>query len=207
MAIITSYGTLATAVSDYLERPDLAGFVPNFIQNCEQKLYKKMKIRGTEADFSVVIASSVAALPANYLSAKHLYISTSPSHPMGRMNLKNLLSQYPRGADTGLPDFYARQANNLIFGPAPDSNYTVAGVYYTKLTVLAIAQSGSSTNYFVDNAPELLLYGSLLEAEPFIKNDPRIAVWRSFYEEAYSTLEMDSDEEEVSGDAPFEVLM
>jgi hypothetical protein len=204
LAVITDYPTLATAVGDYLERSDLSTFIPNFIQACEKKLYRSIKIRGIEADFNVAIATSVVALPSDYREAKHLYVDGSPSHPLGRMNLKNLLASYPRSATTGLPDFYARQGDNLIFGPMPDSNYTIKGVYYKKLP--SLAEAGSGSNYFTTNAPEVLLYGSLIEAEAFVKNDPRIGIWKGQFSEAVGLLVDESDEEEVSGDAPFEVL-
>jgi hypothetical protein len=50
------------------------------------------------------------------------------------------------------------------------------------------------------------LYGALLEAEPFMKNDPRITVWQSFYaraEQDYRDLHMEEDD---SGSPFLEVL-
>jgi hypothetical protein len=38
------------------------------------------------------------------------------------------------------------------------------------------------------NHPDVYLYGSLKEAEAFIKNDPRIMTWKQQYEEAMSQV-------------------
>jgi hypothetical protein len=43
-------------------------------------------------------------------------------------------------------------------------------------------------NWYTLNAPEVLLYGSLLEAESFIMNDERLPIWRSLYDDAVRTL-------------------
>jgi hypothetical protein len=44
------------------------------------------------------------------------------------------------------------------------------------------------TNWLSEYAPQLLLYGTLLEATPFLKNDERIPVWQSMYDRAAAML-------------------
>ncbi len=63
----------------------------------------------------------------------------------------------------------------------------------TNVTVLALA------NFYITDAPEALLYGALLEAVPFIKDDPRIAVWKGFFADVIQTLKDENDNAEVSG--------
>ena len=44
------------------------------------------------------------------------------------------------------------------------------------------------TNWLTEYAPQLLLYGTLLEATPFLKNDERIATWQQYYDRAAAML-------------------
>ena len=44
------------------------------------------------------------------------------------------------------------------------------------------------TNWLTDYAPTLLLYATLLEAAPMLKNDERVPVWQQMYDRSASTL-------------------
>ena len=184
MAVITSYTTLQTAVTDYLARSDLTSFVPNFIQNWEERFYREAANWGSwmEAALSVAVSSGVAALPADYLGLKVAYISGQQNAPLKRISLDQLYQRYSRAGSTGTPRYIARNAANFEFGPIPTNGLSLVGTYYAKPTVLRDDTDG--VNWLTTNAPDLCLYGSLLEAEPFIKNDKRIVVWQSFYDSA-----------------------
>jgi hypothetical protein len=46
----------------------------------------------------------------------------------------------------------------------------------------------TQTNWLTEYAPQLLLYGTLLEATPFLKNDERITTWQNYYDRAAGML-------------------
>ena len=46
------------------------------------------------------------------------------------------------------------------------------------------ATSSLETTWLLDQFPNLLLYGTLMEAEPYIKNDPRVALWAARFEDS-----------------------
>lgn len=183
MAVITSYSTLVTAVQDYLARGDLSTFVPNFVQNCEQRFYRSPKNWGKwmEQSLSSTISSSVIAVPSDYLQLRVAYVNGSPSSRLEFVSLEQLYGRFPRGSDTGIPQWIARDGTNFVFGPAPDSDYTIKGSYFGKPTALRSYAGDAAAHWLILNAPDLLLYGALLEAEPFIKNDSRMAVWSAMY--------------------------
>src|ERR1043165_3805884 len=103
MAVITSYSTLLTAVGDYLARSDLTTWVPNFVQNCEERFYRDSENWASwmESALSVSITSGVAAVPSNYLGLRVAYISGQCSQPLKRASLEQLYSRYPRSSYTG----------------------------------------------------------------------------------------------------------
>lgn len=210
MALITSYSSLQTAVGDWLARADIVsqGFVPNFIQNWEERFYRQPKNFGRwmEASFAGTIASSVLAVPSDYLELKYSYVNTTPASRLDRMSLNQLYGRYPRNGETGLPQLIARDLTNFVFGPAPDSNYSISGVYYAKPTLMRSFANDAAAHWIIVNAPDLALYGALLEATPFLQNDKRIPTWQAYYMQSLQDYRDLRDDEEVSGSPPQEVL-
>jgi len=68
-------------------------------------------------------------------------------------------------------------------------------VYYHKLPYLS---DTVSSNFWLANTPDLLLYASLGEAEPFLMNDERINTWAALYDRGVNALTKSDDE----GDFP-----
>jgi len=184
VAIITDYSTLRTAVSDYLARSDLSGFVPNFIQNCESTIYKDLRIRAMETALSVTISGGVATVPTAFVELKFAYVSTSPVQVLDWVPPEMIYARYPVRSGAEIPKDISIAGANFIFGPYP-GNYTINGIYYARLTALS---DSNTTNWFTTYAPDLLLYGALLEAAPFMMDDKRIATWQTFYQKAYSAV-------------------
>jgi len=92
--------------------------------------------------------------------------------------------------------------DEIQLAPVPDSAYTLEVAFYEKFTSLGDGTSGTVTsNWLTSNAPDLLLYGSLLEAEPFIKNDERIPVWLNAYSSAIDKLQKADERDRHSGSA------
>jgi hypothetical protein len=195
MAIITGYSTLQTAVEDYLARSDLTTWTPNFVQNAESKIYKRLRTRSMETALSVNIASGVAAVPADYLELKYAYINGSPIQWLDSTTPEEVYRSYPTRSASGKPTLIAREAGNFIFGPFPDDTYTVKGIYYAKPADLRT----STVNALIQDHPDLFLYGALLEAEPFLKNDNRITVWKSFHDDAWAAVKESERRENISG--------
>jgi hypothetical protein len=198
VAIITDYATLDAAVDAYLKRADLSNYVPNFIQNAEQTLYRSLRIRAMENAFSGTISSGTLALPTSppYVALKYAYINTSPVMPLDRVPPDMIYSQYPNRASTGsVPSLIAVERTNFIFGPYP-GDYEVVGVYYGRLTALGVS---NTTNWFTSYAPDLLLFGALLEAAPFLSDDPRIPIWEGFYNRAFKSVQIEDRAERFTG--------
>lgn len=208
MAIISGYASLKTAMGDWLARSNLTSYTDNFLQNWEERFYRQPKNFGRwmETSLSTAIASSVVAVPSAYLGLKYSYVSGSPSSRLDRVSLNQLYGRYPRGSDTGLPVWISRDTTNFVFGPPPDSNYTIKGVYWAKPTLIRSFASDAAAHWLIVNAPDLVLYGSLLESAPFLRNDSRLMVWQGLYATAlqdYRDLHM---EEDNSGSPVQEVL-
>lgn len=193
MAIVTSYATLQTAIADYLARDDLTTFLPNFVQNAENKLYALLNLRNEETALAVSISSGVAAVPTDFKALKFAYINTAPADVLQWVPLDQLYDEYPDRSSTGTACLISREGANFIFGPVSQDG-TLSGVYYAKQDPLRT----TDPSWYVTNHPEVLLYGSLLEAAPFIHGDERLPVWRNLYQEAVDIIRVENDNAEVA---------
>jgi hypothetical protein len=211
VALITSYSTLLTSVANNLNRSELTADIPGFVQNFEERFYRYPKNFGRwmEVAVSTAIASSVIAVPAAYLGLKYAYVNGAPSSRLDRMSLNQLYGSFPRGGETGIPVWISRETTNFVFGPPPDDNYTIHLVYWAKPTVMRSYTTGGAdavAHFLIVNAPDLVLYGALLEASPFLLNDERVPLWNAAYELALDAYRELQSEEDISGSPLVEIL-
>jgi hypothetical protein len=207
MAVVTNYTTLLTAVADYLARSDLTSFIPNFVQNWEERFLRESDNWGSwmETALNVTITNGLAAVPADYLGLKVAYISGQLTTPLKRISLDQMYQRFPRASSGGGPAAYiARNGANFIFGPTAASG-TLVGTYYAKPTVLRTDADGS--NFLTTDCPDLCIYGALLEAEPFLKNDKRLATWSQMYSVALDAYRSRMRAEDYSGSPPHTVVV
>jgi hypothetical protein len=201
MAVITSYATLQTAIGDYLARSDLTSWLPNFTQNWEEDFVRDPQNHGPwmESDLSATVGSSVAPVPTDFLGLKIAYFSTN--RPLKRVSLEQLYERYPRGNTGSTPQYIARNGANFEFGPNGAAGILL-GTYYAKPDPIR-----TTSNMLLTDCPDLCLYGSLLAAEPFIKNDSRLPVWQALYDRQLNSYRLRMKEEDYSGSAPFTVAV
>lgn len=171
---ITTNSELKTAVSSWLKRSDLSAFLDDLVMAGEKWIMRNVRATEMETAFNVAIAGGTAAVPTGYLGAKFLYVDGSPTQIVRPMSLAQLFEKYPQRSSSQKPKFFAYSAGTLEFGPYPDSTYTIKGTYYRRQGPL----SSAVYDLFTNN-PDLYLFAALCEAEPFMKNDKRIAVWQA----------------------------
>lgn len=195
---ITSYTQLKTAIANWLNRSDINDYIPDFITFCEKRIYRELRIKPLEATLNSTISGGVLAIPSDYTELKFAYVDGSPVQMLQRKSQSFIYTKYPTRTSWGVPAYICREGDNFIFGPYPDSNYTIKGVYYKQLDALS---DSNTTNWFTSNAPDLLLFGSLVEAEPFLKNDARIGLWEAKFNQVFNQLQQKDNEERFSGSA------
>jgi hypothetical protein len=92
----------------------------------------------------------------------------------------------PDPAATGVPKYYADyDYTHWLVAPTPADDYSFEVIYYERVQPL---DSSNQTNWFTIYAPQALLYGTLLQAMPFLKNDERIPMWQAQYAQVINSL-------------------
>ena len=198
-----TFTELKDALADWLDRSDLTDRIPDFITLAEARLNRDVRIRPMEVRSSMETTAGQRYfnLPGGYLQMRNMQINSNPITPLEYITPEMLDRLY--GSDTtGKPKAYTLIGDEIQLAPIPDSDYTVEMAFYEKFTPLGDGTSGTVTsNWLTTNAPDVLLYGALLEAEPFIKNDERIALWLNAFNSAIRKVQDADAKDRHSGSA------
>ena len=197
---ISNYSELQTAVANWLDRDDLAARIPEFIVLCEARFNRSLRIRAMETlDISVdtVGGTSTVALPTGYVQMRDISLITSPITQLQYVT-PEIMNRLNAGSLTGKPETYTIIANSILFGPTPDDAYDISMLYYKTFDPLTDV---APTNWVITNAPDVYLYGTLLEAEPFLMNDQRVQLWATALTQSITTLQEQDNKDRHSGSA------
>jgi hypothetical protein len=192
-----TFTSLQSDIRNYLERggatdPIVFEQIPRLITLAERRIARELKIQG----FQNVVTMTMQAGVAVYAKPDRWRDTVSVNYGSGTgNNTRNFIfarayeyirEYWPNETQTAAPQFYADYNYNYwIFGPTPDAAYPVEILYYELPPLL---DDTNQTNWLSEYAPNLLLYGSLVEATPFVKDDQRVQLWQSYYDRALAAL-------------------
>ena len=203
-----TYGTLKTAIQDYLDNSEttFTNNLDNFIQTAEERILKAVQLPVFRKNVtgSVTASDTYLAAPDDFLSPFSLALIDGSSN-YSYLLLKHVswIREYtPAVATTGEPLYYAIFDNDsFILAPTPNSNYSVELHYYYRPNSLTTVSSSSQT-WLSENAPNAMLYGSLVEGAVFMKSDPQtIALYDSKFQEALGMLKLLGEFKDVRDEA------
>lgn len=194
--MITSYSELKTSVANFLHRTDLTSLIPEFIADAEARIYNELRVRAMEAAFTGTISSGTVSLPSGFLEWIFLYVNDTTEQKLTRKDAEWIYTRYPSRAGGGRPVYFAREGDTLIFGPSPDSDYTITGRYYKRLDALS---DSNPTNWFITDAPALLRYGALCEAVLYANDDSRVALLEGKFNQELQRIRSTERRESRSG--------
>ena len=173
-----TFATLKTAIQDYTDNTE-STFVtnlPNFIKAAEDRIFESIDLEYFRKNVTSAMTSSdqFLSVPDDLLAVFSLQITTSGSESFLLQKDVNFLREYtPNASTTGVPRYYAVfSVDHFLLAPTPNSAYTVELHYFYRPT--SLVDSGSNTTWVSENAPNVLLYGALLEAYIFMKGEPDI---------------------------------
>jgi hypothetical protein len=187
MALDTFSG-LKTTIADYLNRDDLTSAIPSFITLAEAKFNRKLRVRQMVKRANATLDTQYFAFPADFLQAKEFQLNTNPITYLQYVTQ----NQGDYGSATnyvaaGKPQFYTIIGTQIQVIPTPDTGYTGELTYYGKIPALS---DSNTSNWLLAYAPDLYLYGSLVEATPYLKDDERLAVWSTLYTNSLGDIEV-----------------
>lgn len=203
-----TYSTLKTAIQDYLDNNEttFTNNLNNFIQTTEERILKNVQLPVFRKNVEGTLTQNNTYLstPTDYLSTFSLaLIDGSNNYSYLLLKQVSFIRDYtPQQATTGKPLYYAQfDDNTFIVAPTPNSDYNVElHYYYRPNSLTTLGDSGQS--WLSENAPNAMLFGSLVEGALFMKSDPQtIALYESKFQEALATLKLLGEYKNVRDEA------
>lgn len=174
---------LAEVVGGYLNRSNLNSRIPDFIRMCEARLNRLLRDPDQIVTGVLSFVSGSASLPDDFGQL----IAFGPE---GRR-----LTQVTPGefgtylSQAGAPRVYTVAGGSIRVLPAQGSASTPF-TYYRSITPL---EHDASTNWLLQRAPDVYLYGTILQAEFYGWNDERLGFIKNAYDEAIGELRADGE--------------
>lgn len=190
-AAVMTYDSLFENIQSYLERTDQATIdkIPTFIMLAEQVIAADLKFLGnlTVNTSTLVQGDAVVAKPARWHKTVSMNITVAGQRkPVLLRKYEYLRNYWPNASQQSVPEFYCDyDYTHWLIAPTPAAAYSFEVLYYERVQPLS---SANQTNWFTEYAPQAMLYGSLLQAMPFLKNDERMAMWQAQYTQIIEVL-------------------
>jgi hypothetical protein len=179
---IDTYTNLQTAVANWLARDDLTARIPEFITLAEAKfnrvlLHPRMETRDTLTVNTLLASPEFLDLPTDFQTMRMVRLPDETGKPRLQFLTQTQMDDYRYSTDnvTGTPVYFTIVGDELELAPTPNEDMDIEVLYRANIPALA----SNSTNWLLTLAPDLYLYGTLLEASPYIQNDERLSVWGS----------------------------
>jgi len=193
---ITTYAELQTATANWLDRTDLTSRIPEFIELAEANFNRVVRQPDMIAkDDSFSIAGRYTTLPTDTLEIIRIVVDLTPVIVLEYMTPEEISERRIVMSSTGKPYYFTTvggATNQLEVLPSPDSTYTSSIVYYTRIAALS---DSATSNWLLAAHPDIYLFGTLVEAEPYLKNDERMPMWTARLDKALNDLKLQGQRE------------
>lgn len=169
----STYSELISEIADEMIRTDMDDRIPRFIARAEKRFNRVLRVPEMEEVSSATFVDATITLPTDFLELKSLYLTSDPTAVLEQMDHDVLKRTYQYG-ETGVPRYFALQSGNeLIFGPAPDGEYTAVLNYYAMIPALS---DSNTSNWLLSAHDDVYLAGSLFEGFKFVRDQQETKV-------------------------------
>ena len=185
--------TLKTAVQNYVESAEttFVASLDTFIEEAEERILKAVELPVFRKNVTGTASASNTYLstPSDFLASYSLAVISSSAYSYLLFKHVSFIRDFtPNASTTGLPKYYALfDDNSFILAPTPDQTYTFE-LHYKYRPASLTTTSGTDTTWLSDNAPDALLYGTLVEAANFLKNPQETVLYEQRFVQAVNGL-------------------
>ncbi len=188
---LDSFANLKLSIADWLNRDDLTAVIPDFIKLAETQLNREIRHYKMHNKATAEIDTQYSATPTDWLQSIRFHLNDA-SATLLKQTSPEEIAKFRDDADNskGKPQFYAHIGDLIEVFPSPDSTYTGELLYYQKIETLS---DTNTSNWLLQMSPDAYLYGSLLQASPYLQADERMAVWGATYQGIINSINGESD--------------
>jgi len=200
MSEALTYDSLLADVTVYAERSDtpFVTQIPRFVMMAENRLASEVRGLGLQKYVKGTLNGAIIAKPNRWRETVSLNLTVAGSRVFLQPRTYDYCRTFcPDSTVEGKPRYYADyEYEHYLFVPTPDQNYEFEIAYYERPEPLS---PENQTNWVTQYAPQLLLYATLLEAQPFLKRPERIAEFQTLYDRALQGIAQETTRR-ISGD-------
>jgi hypothetical protein len=187
---IGNYQELQSSIAGWLKRTNLADRIPDFITLAEAQLNRQLRTRQMATVYTRTTDQHVITLPDDYLDAEKLELNGQTLEYSARWSADSPMARDDHRA------FYTMIGKSVWIMRRVEPGSVFRLFYYQRLTPLSDVEP---QNWLIEDAPDAYLYGSLLQAEPYLKNDARVQIWQGLYTSILDTMNTNSSRARSSG--------
>jgi hypothetical protein len=190
-----NYDNLIQDVINYMERDD-DGFVaqiPSLIGLAESAIAAELKslLQLTVVETTLAQNQDILEKPARWRKTVSMKVNGKPI----LMRSQDYIAQYQSESDAGIPKYYGEyDYNNWNFAPKPDAAYPIEIIYYSLIQPL---DSTNQQNLFTRECPQAMLFGTLLQAQGYLKALDKLPIWKQYYTESLAALKKEDSTRKI----------
>lgn len=180
MGVVSTYGELKTAITDYSGRGGNATYtanLPTFVRRAHDTLMRELRIPLLLTTGDLTINAERVAVPSDFRAVERLYIDSDTDTQVQPAGIEQRMN-YALAYAAGKPRWFSIEGGYFAFAPVPDTTYTGKLLYRKALTFFA---SDAATNDLLTRYPFVYLWGSLAEAARFDKADEDEAKYEALF--------------------------
>lgn len=191
---LSTFAELKSSIADWLNRNDLTSVIPDFISLTEAQMNRSIRHWRMEKRVETTLDEQYENLPSDFMET--LELTLTDGDMLTLISTADMQRRKRDSVTSGKPKYYRVSSDQFEFYPAPDSSYTLSLQYYGKTPALS---DSNTSNWILEYAPDLYLYGSLLQAAPYLGEDARIQTWGTLYASALEAIEQENMTAKYSG--------
>jgi hypothetical protein len=188
---LDTYAALQASIAAWLMRDDLTAAIPDFIALAEADMNAKLRLRAMLT--TVTVDATGGALPDDCLAVRSVELADYGHLGFAADADTAQFSNAYRGGDAR---WYGIDGDTLVVSPTQVGDGTVTLRYYARIPALS---DSNTSNHVLAASPGIYLYGSLLQAAPYLLDDARMQTWGTLYTQALDGLQASDDAAEYPG--------
>ena len=190
-----TYDNLIADIISYMERDD-AEFIdqiPSLIGLAEAAIASELKtfLQLTVVETTLSTSQVILQKPARWRKTISMKTNGAPI----LIRSQDYVSQYQSESNAGQPLYYADyDYNNWAIAPTPDTSYPIEITYYSLIQPL---DSTNQQNLFTRECPQAMLFGTLLQAQGYLKALDKLPIWKQYYDDSLAALKKEDNARRV----------
>ena len=184
---ITTYSELQAAIADWLNRSDLTARIPDFIALAETRINRDLRAREQQVIATANVDTPFFALPGDFLEFKSFRITDTGGSAFELMlsTPEQISAALAESSVSNTPRFVTIIGDQFQLWPSPDQMYVGSLAYVRKVPALSDA---APTNWLLSDAPDVYLYGALMAAGPFLRDNEALVTFKALFDEALEAI-------------------